>query len=163
MRHAGLTPRLLNIGGGYPVRHVKPIPSIEIIGEVVNAAIADLPEDIRVMAEPGRYLVSDAAYFVCRVAGTATRNGKRWMYWDAGVFGGVIEVTEGLRYEILSDRTGTEYHGLLRGRLAIRWIFSCATKCCRKIFRKAISSIYPTQARTRRPMPAISMVFRYRK
>jgi ornithine decarboxylase len=28
------------------------------------------------------------------------------MYWDAGVFGGVIEVTEGLRYEILSDRTG---------------------------------------------------------
>jgi ornithine decarboxylase len=106
MREVGLTPRLLNIGGGYPVRHVKPIPSIEIIAEVVNAAIADLPEDIRVMAEPGRYLVSDAAYFVCRVVGTATRNGKRWMYWDAGVFGGVIEVTEGLRYEILSDRTG---------------------------------------------------------
>ena len=106
MREVGLTPRLLNIGGGYPVRHVKPIPSIEIIAEVVNAAIADLPGDIRVMAEPGRYLVSDAAYFVCRVVGTATRNGKRWMYWDAGVFGGVIEVTEGLRYEILSDRTG---------------------------------------------------------
>lgn len=106
MRRVGLTPRLLNIGGGYPVRHVKPIPSIEIIAEVVNAAIADLPRDIRIMAEPGRYLVSDAAYFVCRVVGTATRNGKRWMYWDAGVFGGVIEVTEGLRYEILSDRTG---------------------------------------------------------
>ena len=88
MRHVGLTPRLLNIGGGYPVRHVKPIPSIEIIGEVVNEAIADLPNDIRIMAEPGRYLVSDAAYFVCRVEGTATRNGKRWMYWDAGVFGG---------------------------------------------------------------------------
>ena len=106
MRHAGLTPRLLNIGGGYPVRHVKPIPSIEVIGEVINAAIADLPADIHVMAEPGRYLVSDAAYFVCRVVGTATRNGKRWMYWDAGMFGGVIEVTEGLRYEIITDRTG---------------------------------------------------------
>ncbi|ARO87520.1 type III PLP-dependent enzyme [Nitrosospira lacus] len=108
MRRAGLTPRLLNIGGGYPVRHIKPIPSIEIIAEVVNAAIADLPESIRVMAEPGRYLVSDAAYFVCRVVGTATRNGKRWMYWDAGMFGGVIEVTEGLRYEILSDRKGQD-------------------------------------------------------
>lgn len=106
MRHAGLTPRLLNIGGGYPVRHVKPIPSIEVIADVVNAALTALPENIRVMAEPGRYLVSDAAYFVCRVAGTATRNGKRWMYWDAGMFGGVIEVTEGLRYEVLSDRTG---------------------------------------------------------
>ncbi len=106
MRRVGLSPRLLNIGGGYPVRHIKPIPSIEVIGDVVNAAIADLPKEIRIMAEPGRYLVSDAAYFVCRVVGTATRNGKRWMYWDAGMFGGVIEVTEGLRYEILSDRTG---------------------------------------------------------
>lgn len=106
MRRVGLNPRLLNIGGGYPVRYVKPIPSIEAIGEIVNAAIADLPEDIRIMAEPGRYLVSDSAYFVCRVVGTATRNGKRWMYWDAGMFGGVIEITEGLRYEILTDRKG---------------------------------------------------------
>lgn len=104
MRTAGLNPRLLNIGGGYPVRHVKPIPSIEVIAEVVNEAIADLPDSIRIMAEPGRYLVSDSAYFVCRVVGTATRNGKRWMYWDAGMFGGVIEITEGLRYEILTDR-----------------------------------------------------------
>lgn len=108
MRRVGLSPRLLNIGGGYPVRHIKPIPSIEVIGDVVNVAIADLPKEVRVMAEPGRYLVSDAAYFVCRVVGTATRNGKRWMYWDAGMFGGVIEVTEGLRYEILSDRTGRD-------------------------------------------------------
>jgi ornithine decarboxylase len=106
MRRVGLNPRLLNIGGGYPVRYVKPIPSIEVIGEIVNAAIADLPEDIRIMAEPGRYLVSDSAYFVCRVVGTATRSGKRWMYWDAGMFGGVIEITEGLRYEILTDRKG---------------------------------------------------------
>jgi len=108
MRRAGLNPRLLNLGGGYPVRHVKPIPSIETIGDIVNDAIADLPDEIRVMAEPGRYLVSDAAYFVCRVVGTATRNGRRWMYWDAGMFGGIIETTEGLRYKIMSDRKGRE-------------------------------------------------------
>ncbi len=106
MRLAGLTPRLLNIGGGYPVRHVKPIPAIEKIAEVVNHAIRDIPQSVRIMAEPGRFLVSDAGYFVCRVVGTATRSGKRWMYWDAGVFGGVIETTEGLRYDIATDRTG---------------------------------------------------------
>ena len=39
MRKAGLKPRLLDIGGGFPVRHVKPIPSIEVIGEVVNEAL----------------------------------------------------------------------------------------------------------------------------
>lgn len=108
MQLAGLNPRLLNIGGGYPVRHIKPIPSIEVIAEVINEAIADLPNSIRIMAEPGRYLVSDSAYFVCRVVGTATRNGKRWMYWDAGMFGGVIEMTEGLRYDILTDRKGNQ-------------------------------------------------------
>ena len=106
MRLAGLKPRLLNLGGGYPVRHVKPIPSIEKIAEVINHGLRDVPQSVRVMAEPGRYLVSDAGYFVCRVVGTATRSGKRWMYWDAGVFGGVIETTEGLRYDVQTDRSG---------------------------------------------------------
>ena len=106
MRHEGLHPRLLNIGGGFPVRHTKPIPSIEVIAKVVNAEIADLPDEIQIMAEPGRYLVSDSACFVCQVVGTATRNDKRWMYWDAGMFGGMIEITEGLHYEILTDRSG---------------------------------------------------------
>src|SRR5437763_12629078 len=86
MAKAGLKPRLLNIGGGFPVRHVKPIPSIEIIGEVVNEGLKAFPPEVQVIAEPGRYLVSDAGYFMCRVLGTAPRAGKRWMSWDAGLF-----------------------------------------------------------------------------
>jgi ornithine decarboxylase len=108
MIKAGLKPRLLNIGGGYPVRHVKPIPSIEVIGNVVNEGLKAFPDDVQVIAEPGRYLVSDAGYFVCRVIGTATRAGKRWMHWDAGLFGGVIESSEGLRYKIRTDRSGPD-------------------------------------------------------
>ena len=108
MLKSGLRPRLLDIGGGFPVRHVKPIPSIEVIGEVVNEALRAFPEEVRVVAEPGRYLVSDAAYFVCRVIGTTTRAGKRWMHWDAGLFGGIIETTEGLKYRIRSDRSGPD-------------------------------------------------------
>ncbi|HEX6320201.1 MAG TPA: type III PLP-dependent enzyme [Burkholderiales bacterium] len=108
MAKAGLRPRLLNIGGGYPVRHVKPIPSIETIGGVVNEGLKAFPEDVQVIAEPGRYLVSDAGYFVCRVLGTATRAGKRWMHWDAGLFGGVIESSEGLKYRVRSDRSGPD-------------------------------------------------------
>jgi ornithine decarboxylase len=108
MLKAGLRPRLLNIGGGYPVRHVKPIPSIETIGEVVNEGLKAFPEEVQVIAEPGRYLVSDAGYFVCRVLGTATRGGKRWMHWDAGLFGGVIESSEGLRYRLRTDRAGPD-------------------------------------------------------
>jgi ornithine decarboxylase len=108
MHKAGLKPRLLNIGGGYPVRHVKPIPSIEVIGAVVDEGLKAFPDDVKVIAEPGRYLVSDAGYFVCRVLGTANRGGKRWMHWDAGLFGGVIEASEGLRYRIRTDRSGPD-------------------------------------------------------
>ena len=108
MLKAGLKPRLLDIGGGFPVRHVKPIPSIEVIGEVVNDALQAFSEEVQVIAEPGRYLVSDAGYFVCRVVGTTTRGGKRWMHWDAGLFGGVLETTGGLKYKIRSDRSGPD-------------------------------------------------------
>jgi ornithine decarboxylase len=108
MAKAGLNPRMLDIGGGFPVRHVKPIPSIEVIGAVVNEALKAFPDEVRVVAEPGRYLVSDAGYFVCRVIGTATRAGKRWMHWDAGLFGGVIETTEGLKYRIRTERSGPD-------------------------------------------------------
>ncbi|HEX7053696.1 MAG TPA: type III PLP-dependent enzyme [Burkholderiales bacterium] len=108
MAKAGLKPRLLNIGGGFPVRHVKPIPSIEVIGAVVNEGLKAFPEDVQVIAEPGRYLVSDAGYFVCRVLGTAVRAGKRWMHWDAGLFGGVIESSEGLKYRIRTERAGPD-------------------------------------------------------
>ena len=108
MAKVGLKPRMLDIGGGFPVRHVKPIPSIEIIGAVVKEALKAFPAELRVVAEPGRYLVSDAAYFVCRVIGTTTRAGKRWMHWDASLFGGVIETTEGLKYRIRTERSGPD-------------------------------------------------------
>ena len=106
MRKLGLKPRLLNIGGGFPVRYTKPIPTIEAIGASVNRAIAGLPADMRVMAEPGRYLVSDCAWLVARVIGTAVRQGTRWVYLDAGIFHGLMEALEGLEYEIRASRRG---------------------------------------------------------
>jgi ornithine decarboxylase len=108
MRSKGLAPRLLNIGGGFPVLHTKPIPTIERIGASIRLALADLPQEVRVMAEPGRYLVSDAAWLVSRVIGTADRRGTRWVYLDAGVFHGLMETAEGLEYQIRSERGGAE-------------------------------------------------------
>jgi ornithine decarboxylase len=108
MRALGLTPRLLNVGGGFPVRHTKPIPAIEEIAAVINSAIAELPANIEVVAEPGRFMVSDSAYLVCRVIGTTSHAGAHWMYWDAGVFGGLIETADGLNYRIETDRHGLE-------------------------------------------------------
>lgn len=108
MRKRGLEPRLLNIGGGYPVRHLKPIPSIESIGATVRNAVADLSPDIRVMAEPGRFLVSDCAWLVGRVIGTAMRHGTRWVYLDTGIYHGLMESIQGLEYAMRSEKSGAE-------------------------------------------------------
>ncbi|HSQ03730.1 MAG TPA: type III PLP-dependent enzyme [Burkholderiales bacterium] len=108
MRGQDFQPRLLNIGGGFPVRHRKPIPSIEKIGASVNGAIANLPESIQLMAEPGRFLVSDCAWLITRVIGTAVRRGTRWIYLDTGVYHGMMEALGGLEYEIRTDRHDAE-------------------------------------------------------
>ena len=34
------------------------------------------------------------------------RDGKRWLYLDAGMFGGLFESTQGLEYELATDRSG---------------------------------------------------------
>jgi len=103
---AGFKPRLLDIGGGYPVPLTKPIPSIEAVGDLVNRELASFGPDVRVIAEPGRFLVAEAGCFVTHVIGVATRKGHRWLHCDAGVFGGLFETTDGLRYPLFTDRSG---------------------------------------------------------
>src|SRR6266571_3226813 len=104
---------LLSLGvNATDVLYSNPVKSRESIAyaaaQVVNEGLKAFPEEVQVIAEPGRYLVSDAGYFVCRVLGTATRAGKRWMHWDAGLFGGVIESSEGLKYRIRTERSGPD-------------------------------------------------------
>lgn len=101
---AGHNPRLLNLGGGYPVDLSSPAPSIETIAEVINAELEAFPPEIKVIAEPGRYLVADAGIFVCQVIGSTQRQGKNWLYLDAGFYGGLIELKDGLEFKIHTNR-----------------------------------------------------------
>lgn len=103
---AGLNPQLLNLGGGYPVELGGPVPSIEEIGAVINQELTAFPDSVRVIAEPGRFMVADAGYFVSQVVGKTHREGKPWLYIDAGFYGGLIELKDGLGYQMLTDKTG---------------------------------------------------------
>jgi len=105
---SGLRPRLLDLGGGYPVQLSKPVPAIDEIGALILQELGQFDPDVKVIAEPGRFLVAEAGCFVVHVIGTAMRNGQRWMHWDAGVFGGLFETTDGLRYNLHSDKTGVQ-------------------------------------------------------
>jgi ornithine decarboxylase len=86
--------KILDIGGGFPApydRHVKPFSAL---ARNINAEISRLfPEDIQIVAEPGRFLVATAATSVARIIGQAVRDGKTSYYIDDSVyhtFSGII-------------------------------------------------------------------------
>src|SRR6266403_358500 len=86
--------KILDIGGGFPApynQHVKPFSAL---ARKINAEINRLfPEDIQMLAEPGRFLVATAATSVARVIGKAVRDGKTCYCIDDSVyhtFSGII-------------------------------------------------------------------------
>jgi ornithine decarboxylase len=107
MKEYGLTPTMINIGGGFPVYLTKNIPSIELIGSTISTSLNSL-ELNNYIAEPGRYMVSDAGILVTKVIGIASRGGKNWLHLDCGIFGGLFESMEGIRYSISTDREGSD-------------------------------------------------------
>jgi ornithine decarboxylase len=106
-RKEGIRLRLMDIGGGFPARYSEPVPDIETIGEHIKDALVRLPDDLKVVAEPGRYLLAEAGVMVTKVIGVADRRGRRSVHIDAGAFHGLIEALETrgqLRYPVTDSR-----------------------------------------------------------
>jgi ornithine decarboxylase len=79
--------RILDIGGGFPVKYNPEVRSIEELAVKLNAEIARLfPADMEILAEPGRFLVANACMLVAKVIGKAYRNGKPSYYINDGVY-----------------------------------------------------------------------------
>ena len=73
--HTGLD--CLDIGGGFPVAYRRdPLP-IRRFCQPIRRALARLPPDIRVIAEPGRFIAAPAGTAVASVIGRAQREGRR--------------------------------------------------------------------------------------
>jgi ornithine decarboxylase len=100
----GIRLKLLNIGGGYPIRYTKNVIGIEAIERNVNSLIFErFPGDIEVHIEPGRAVVGDAGIFVTTVIGKAKRDDEDWVYLDVGVFNGLMESVGGIKYSYLVE------------------------------------------------------------
>ena len=77
----------LDIGGGFPIDYIQPVQDIGRWCAPLRAALARLPKRVRVIAEPGRYIVGPAAIGVASVMGRAQREGHWWYYLDDGLYG----------------------------------------------------------------------------
>jgi ornithine decarboxylase len=97
----------VNLGGGLPSTHVRSTPDIQVYGEQIGIALEHhlgLNHGMDVMVEPGRFLVGDAGVIraeVVLISEKASDAGRRWVYFDVGLFNGLTETQEeAIRYRI---------------------------------------------------------------
>jgi ornithine decarboxylase len=93
-RKKGYPVKIVDIGGGFPAPYDSRVPQFEKLAELINAECARLfPEDVELIAEPGRFIVATAAVLVSQIVGKARRDGKIFYYINDGVyhtFSGVV-------------------------------------------------------------------------
>lgn len=93
-RGRGHNLNIVDIGGGFPVPYDPRVPHFAKLGDVIAAECERLfPEDVELIAEPGRFMVATAAVLVSEIIGKARRDGKVVYHINDGVyhtFSGVV-------------------------------------------------------------------------
>jgi ornithine decarboxylase len=90
----GLDLKILDIGGGFPVRYNRHVPPFSVLARKINAEVDRLfPKEMEIIAEPGRFMVATAVTSIATVIGKAVRDGRTCYYIDDSVyhtFSGII-------------------------------------------------------------------------
>jgi ornithine decarboxylase len=108
----GINLAMVNLGGGFPAKYLKNVPSVKTYGATIFKALRKhfgnrIPETI---IEPGRGMVGNAGMIEAEVILVSTKSEEddvRWVYLDIGKFGGLAEtMDESIRYPIRTPRDG---------------------------------------------------------
>ena len=90
----GFDLKILDIGGGFPVRYNRHVAPFSLLARKINTEIDRLfPKAMEIIAEPGRFFVATAVTAIATVIGKAVRDGKPCYYIDDSVyhtFSGII-------------------------------------------------------------------------
>ncbi|WP_343714699.1 type III PLP-dependent enzyme [Inquilinus sp.] len=108
----GIELKMVNLGGGFPTKYLKEVPTAEAYGRAIDASLRNhfgnrLPETI---IEPGRGMVGNAGVIqteVVLISNKSANDNTRWVYLDIGKFGGLAEtMDEAIRYPISTIHDG---------------------------------------------------------
>jgi len=106
----------LDIGGGFPIDYAERVADIGRFCAPLRRALSKLPKSVRVIAEPGRYIVGPAAIGVASVMGRARREGHWWYYLDDGLYGSYSgQLYDHARYPVSALREGSPLPSVLAG------------------------------------------------
>ena len=78
---------VLDIGGGFPVDYAREKPDMDAFFLPIQQALSALPDDLAIIAEPGRFLVAPAVTGISTIIGKARRGEYQWYYLDDGIYG----------------------------------------------------------------------------
>ena len=78
---------VLDIGGGFPVDYTRQGLDLQAFCKPINAALAQYPGHVSIIAEPGRVISAATLTSVSTILGRAERGGLWWYYLDDGVYG----------------------------------------------------------------------------
>jgi ornithine decarboxylase len=79
--------KLLDIGGGFPARYDQTVRPFRELARILSAELNRLfPKSLEILAEPGRFMVGNAATLVAEVIGKSERDGKRCYYINDGIY-----------------------------------------------------------------------------
>jgi len=84
---AGQRIKILDIGGGFPVKYNPKVKAFRTLARKLNAEFKRLfTPDTEIIAEPGRFMVANSCTLVAKVVGKAYRDGKPCYYINDGVY-----------------------------------------------------------------------------
>jgi len=109
---------VVDIGGGFPIRHFddEEDPFDPIARAVAREVDRLFEPNLRIIAEPGRFLVGPAVTLLMRVVGKAIRENKHWYFLDDGVYGDLSGVIfDHAKYEFKVLRNGRTQLSTLAG------------------------------------------------
>lgn len=81
--------KVLDIGGGFPVKYTSEDKSFGALGRKLNSELKRLfgkEENLKIIAEPGRFMVATACTLVTKIIGKSVRDEKTCYYLDDGVY-----------------------------------------------------------------------------
>lgn len=117
LKENGFDIKLFDIGGGFPVEYVEPVPDINDFCEPINEALDQyLDQSIKVICEPGRFISASSSTLICSVIGKAERDGKIWYYLDDGLystFSGIV--FDHCQYPVVTSVPGEHKLSVLAG------------------------------------------------
>ena len=109
----GVELKMINLGGGFPARYRKRVPSFARYVEQIRTALSKhfgnrVPDNL--IVEPGRGMVGEAGVVhseVVLISKKSAGDDKRWVYLDIGKFGGLAEtMDEMIQYQLVTPADG---------------------------------------------------------